>query len=156
MDRMKTFFKYAMIILAFYIFSNFIINVGLNMRYKKITAKDNIVTQVTIMQAEATKVNGRIKGKVKNLEENNVNGKYIKIDLYTKNNILMGTKYIAIKDIKIDEQDDFEVYFKLQDVKYYDISIVDEVTQKVNDDAFLDEDLKTTAIIALLFYLCLV
>ena len=53
MARMKTFLIYALIIVGFYIFSEFMINVGLNSTYRSINRKDNI-GQVNIYQAEAT------------------------------------------------------------------------------------------------------
>ena len=40
MDRIKTFLKYALWVIAFAIFSEFIINVGLNSSYKKIERKE--------------------------------------------------------------------------------------------------------------------
>lgn len=62
---MGTFLKYALWIIAFWIFSNFLIEIGLNSNYKNIERKDE-VSQVSIYQAEATKVNGRIRGFIKN------------------------------------------------------------------------------------------
>lgn len=156
MDRMKTFFKYAMFLLVFYIFSNILINVGLNMRFNEITSKEDLSSQIAITQAEATRVNGRIKGNVKNTQENNINGKYLKVDLYKNDNTLMGTNYIAINDINVDESQDFEVYFKMQDIEYYDINIVNTAEQTLNSELFLDDDLKTTAVFALIFYLCVI
>lgn len=61
MKRMGTFLKYALWIIAFWILSNFLIEVGLNSNYKKIERRDEL-SKVSIYQAEATKVNGRIRG----------------------------------------------------------------------------------------------
>lgn len=61
MKRMGTFLKYALWIIAFWILSNFLIEVGLNSNYKKIERRDDL-SLVSIYQAEATKVNGRIRG----------------------------------------------------------------------------------------------
>ncbi|MCF0125046.1 MAG: hypothetical protein HUJ68_04705, partial [Clostridia bacterium] len=47
MSRMKTFFKYAMWIILFFVFSELITYVGLNSSYKNIDRKDNI-SQVEI------------------------------------------------------------------------------------------------------------
>ena len=65
MDKIKSYFKYIIWIVLFFIFSEFLINVGLNSNYRDIERKDN-VTQVSIYQADATKVNGRIRGIIKN------------------------------------------------------------------------------------------
>lgn len=58
---MGTFLKYVLWLIAFFIFSNFLIEVGLNSNYKKIERRDEF-SGVSIYQAEATKVNGRIRG----------------------------------------------------------------------------------------------
>lgn len=54
MDRLKTFLKYALWIIGFFILSNFLIYVGLNSNYRDLERKDSI-QQVQIYQAEATK-----------------------------------------------------------------------------------------------------
>ena len=53
MARLKTFLIYALIIVGFFIFSEFIINVGLNSSYHDITRRDN-TSQVEITEAQAT------------------------------------------------------------------------------------------------------
>ena len=125
MDRMKTFFIYALIIVGFYLFSNLLIEVGLNSRYKDIQRTDNL-TQVGIYQAEATKVNGRIRGTITNSEPEELNGKYVKIEFFSKRNVSLGNKYIEVISLKENETAPFEIFFKLKDVATYNVSIVDE------------------------------
>lgn len=120
MDRMKTFLKYALWVIAFAIFSEFLINVGLNSTYKAIERRDEI-PQVQIQQAEATLVNGRIKGTI---DTANINKQYVKIDLFSKRGIFLGKKYIQLQ--KAQSKQDFSIYFELEDVKSYQISLVDE------------------------------
>ena len=76
MDRLKTLFMYASWVILFFIFSNFLINVGLNATYKPIERRDN-VSQVNIYQAEATLVDGRIRGIITNSETEDLSGKYL-------------------------------------------------------------------------------
>ena len=78
MDRMKTFAKYAIWVILFWILSDILIYYGINTTYKTISRRNEISNQIAINDAEATKVNGRIKGAVTNTEENNIIGKYIK------------------------------------------------------------------------------
>ena len=75
MDRMKTFLKYIIWFVLFFFFSNFIINVGLNSSYKNIERRDSI-EQVQIKQAQATLVNGRIKGTIKNSDKDYLTHRY--------------------------------------------------------------------------------
>lgn len=125
MDRMKTLFKYAMWVILFYIFSNLMIYLNIETTYQNIGRKDRI-EQVTIYQAQATKVNGRIKGTIYNDSKNKITNKYLRIDLYSARDVFLGSKYIDIGSIRENETRDFETYFKVQDVEYYEIKFADE------------------------------
>lgn len=125
MDRMKTFLKYTLWIVAFYIFSNLMIYLNIETTYQNIGRKDNI-EQVTVYQAQATKVNGRIKGTIFNNAENKLTKQYIKIDLYSERDNFLGSKYIDVSNMRDNETREFEIYFKIKDVDYYEIKLVDE------------------------------
>ena len=86
MSRMKTFLKYALWIIGFFIFSEIVIYIGINSSYKDIQRKDN-TAQVQIAQAQATLVNGRIKGRITATIEDYLTGKYIRIEFYSKRDI---------------------------------------------------------------------
>ena len=125
MDRMKTFLKYAIWIILFYIFSNILIYLNLETTYQNIGRKDNL-EQVTIYQAQATKVNGRIKGTIYNNEKNKITNKYLRIDLYSERGNFLGSKYIDVSNMRDNETRELEAYFKVQDVDYYEMKFTDE------------------------------
>ena len=125
MDRMKTFFKYAIWIILFYIFSNILIYLNLETTYQNIGRKDDL-PQVTVYQAQATKVNGKIKGSIYNSEANKITNKYLRIDLYSERDVFLGSKYIDVSTMRDSETRNFEEYFKVQDVDYYEMKFVDE------------------------------
>ena len=125
MDRMKTLAKYVVWIVLFYIFSNLMIYLNLESTYQNIGRKDNL-PQVTVYQAQATKINGRIKGSIYNSEEHKITNKYLRIDLYSERDVFLGSKYIDVSTMRDDETRNFEEYFKVQDVDYYEIKFVDE------------------------------
>lgn len=125
MDRMKTLLKYALWIILFYIFSNLMIYLNIETTYQNIGRKDNI-EQVTIYQAQATKINGRIKGTIYNNAENKITNNYLKIDLYSERDNYLGSKYIDVSNMRDNETREFEIYFKVQDVEYYEIKFTDE------------------------------
>ena len=143
MSRMKTFFKYAMWVILFFIFSEIMININLETAYRNIGRKDNL-PQVTIYQAQATKVNGRIKGTIKNQDENKIESKYIKVDFYSERDVLLGTKYIDVFAMRENETQDLELYFKLQNVDYYEMSFTNEKTE--SEITLLPQDLTTSQI----------
>ena len=125
MSKLKKFFKYILLLVAFMIFSELIINVGLNSSYKKIQRKDNI-PQVEMKQAEATLVNGRMKGTIKNSNEDFLTNKFVQVELFSKRDVLVGRKYIPITTTEVTRTQDFEFYFELKDVTSYKVSIVNE------------------------------
>ena len=125
MDRMKTLSKHVLALILFFIFSNIMININLETTYQDIGRKDNI-EQVTVHQADATKINGRIKGTIYNNSENKIQNNYLRIDLYSERDNFLGSKYIDISNIRENETRSFEVFFKVQDVEYYEIILTDE------------------------------
>ncbi len=153
MSRLKTFVKYAIWIILFWILSDILIYYGVNSTYKEIKSKNEIQSQITIKNAEATKVNGRIKGTVTNNEENDLSGKYLKIDLYADSGNLLATEYEEIGKLRANEVKSFETYFKMQDVKAYEINIVDEKAEETTTEVFMTEDMKKAGVLALLTYM---
>ena len=126
MARLETFLIYALIIVGFFLFSEFLINVGLNSSYKDITRKDN-TSQVEINEAQATLVNGKIKGTIKDERgQNSLTGKYVEIDLYSSRDNMIGRRYVEIETTDVNTTQDFNIYFEAEDVKSYSVVIVNE------------------------------
>ena len=153
MDTMKKFAKYAIWLILFWILSDILIYYGINSTYKAILPKSEQISQISVENAEATKVNGRISGTVANNEENDLSGKYIKIDLYANSGNLLGTNYLSIGNLRTNETKNFETYFKIQDVKFYDVSIAVEAVEEDTTDLFMSEDLTRWGVLALLTYM---
>lgn len=148
MSRMKTFAKYAVWVILFFLFSNILIYVGLNSTYKNMEAKATTSNLVNIQRAESTSVNGRIYGSVTNTVENNLTGKYIRIDIYSQRNVLLATKFLEIGELAIGSTDNFEIYFKTQNADLYNISVVDTVEDTdANYSVFSSEEYRQYQII---------
>jgi hypothetical protein len=165
MDRLKTFRKYIIWIIAFYIFTMICTYVGLNATYRDMnrigTWPDGLIVDI----AQATSVNGRIYGKVTSNEENNLEGKYIKVQIYTKKGILAGCKYLKIENTKLNEPKKFAVTFTYENIGYYKVEIVEDSVEtqkeviKITDlykDIFTDEELRMYAIVSLVLTLILI
>lgn len=125
MARVKTFFIYFLLIVAFFIFSQIMIYIAINttLQYKNIVLKTTLPMEVEV---QATSINGFAKGKVINNTESKIQNKYIKIECYSKYDTLMGTKYIEIDKIGAKEEKEFEVHFNFNKVDKAIIDIVDE------------------------------
>lgn len=150
MSRMKTFLIYTLLVIGFFIFSELLINVSLETTYSNLGRKDNL-EQVTIYQAQATKVNGRIKGTIFNDENNKITERYLKIDLYSERDVLLGSKYIDLLGIRDNETRELEVYFKLQDVDYYEMKFVEEKDSEEEIPSLLKDLTKEEILVTTLF-----
>lgn len=125
-DKMSTMQKIAMwilILIGVFILSDFLINVGLNSTYKDIARQDNN-TGIIVYQADATYVNGRIRGLIKDFET--TKGNYVKVELYSKRNVLVGKSYVELETIQEGETQAFEILFRAKDVASYKIEMVKE------------------------------
>ena len=125
MSRMKTFLKYALWVVGFFILSDILISVGLNSLYRDIKNTGNLDNRISIYQSEATAVNGRVRGTINNSGEDDLSNKFLKMDFYSKRDVFLGSKYIEIGKLGKDESKNFEAFFKLKDVSYYKTKFVD-------------------------------
>ena len=114
---------WILILVGVFIFSDFLISVGLNSTYKDIQREDNNAA-IVVYQADATYVNGRMRVLIKETEE--LQGKYVKVELYSKRDVSVGKSYIEIQNSQKDGVQPFELLFKAQDVAYYKMEVVNE------------------------------
>ena len=139
MDRMKTFGKYLLLVIAFYIVSNLLAYFCIETTYsnieKQIEQTENI--NLTIEKAEATIINGKISGTITNNSEQSINSKYIKIELISKRGNLILTKYLKIDELKANETKEFKLSFEAENIAKAKISIT---------DTYIEEGEKTTLI----------
>ena len=146
MDTVKTFIKYIIWIILFWILSDFLINVGLKSTYKEMQKVEQIPSGIQVKEIKSTAVNGKI-----NLIVNstNLSGKFIKVDLYSsifssKDNLL-GTQYLEIGEIKENQTKEIDTYFKIADVKKYKISVTDEKGEST--EGFMDTAMSAITIV---------
>ncbi|MCI9064178.1 MAG: hypothetical protein HFJ17_06210 [Clostridia bacterium] len=125
MSRMKTFGKYALMVIGIYFFTSILIFIGFNLNYKNITIKGDMPKEISIAKAESTSNTGRIYGYISNYKENNINGKYIKIEILNSDEEISEIQYLKIDDVKYNDKKMFKAFFKTENAKFYKISIVD-------------------------------
>ena len=162
MGRLKTFRNYVLWLIGFSFFTYFLTFVGFNATYKNMNEPSNLPNGVNIVMAQSTAVNGRIYGEVTSTDENNLNGKYLKVDIYGKRNNIIGTKYLKLENLNKDEPKKFAVNYTAENIKKYNIEVIEndeELEQKIIDannlykDIFTDEELKGGMILALVIAL---
>ena len=139
------FATWAIWLILFWILSDILIYVGLNSTYKNVSQRGEIPAGIEVVQMQATKVNGRTKINVK---DTSLSGKYIKIDLYSSTDVNLATQYIEIGTLNENETKEIETYFKISEVKSYEITIVDEMGQST--EGFMDTALSALTVLGIL------
>lgn len=127
MARMKQIAFYTILIVVFIIFSNFMIKVGLKNTYRVISGKIEVVApEITMTEVKTTDVNGYAKGTIKNNMDEHIDKIYIKIELYSKRNVHLGTEYLEIRNLNKEETRNFEINYRYSNVNNYKITCVYE------------------------------
>lgn len=153
MAKMKKFLTYALLIVAFWIFSDIIIYLSINSAYANVNTKVYTNSpEVIIGESRATYVNGFIKGSIKNNTEATINDKYLKIELYSARDVKLGTKYVKINNLEAEKYQDFEMWYKFTDVEYANITVTDNI-QNSSEEEFLSQETATYLVIGTLLVL---
>ena len=149
MDRMKTFGLYALCIILFFVFSNIMINFAIKGTYKTINA--NVILKedlkINVNDVKATYINGYVEGNVINTGEYK-DIAYVKIDLYSRRDNLLGTKYVKMPNIRKNETRQFRTGFEFTDVKRAEIKMVDEVGDNVTEEQFSTKEMRFAKLLA--------
>lgn len=154
-NRIRTFGIYALCVILFFIFSNIMIEVALKATYDPI---DTYITQpegmkIEINESKATYVNGYVGGNITHTNDV-MSVAYVKIDLYTKRNVCMGTKYVELNHLIPYKAREFRMGFQYNDVDYARITVVDEIPENTPEEAFESENLAGPMLIAAVIFLC--
>jgi len=122
MGTLKKFRNYILAIVAFFVLTEVLVNLGFRASYRDLTGT-NQVEQVTVNLAEATNINGRVQLSVRrDIELKN----FVKVEFFSERNVSLGSYYIDVAGVKLNTTANFEFSFKQRYVKYYLISQVDE------------------------------
>lgn len=148
MTTQKKFFIYFLLIATFLIVSQFIIYAILNTTYKYKSYEVKTSLPITV-EHQATSINGYVKGNILNNTNQEIKDKYLKIECFSKNNVLMGKKYIKIDSIEANSSIDYDIKYNFNKVERAEIDIVDEVPQDVpEEDRKSDKTLSLAAMVA--------
>lgn len=129
MATVKKIARYAVIIVVFVILTDCMIKVGLRSTYKTISGEIKTSSPEIIMEeVKTTDVNGYAKGKIKNNSDKDIERMYIKLDLYSKRDVNLGTEYLEINNLKVGKEQEFEIKYRYSNVNHYEITIIDSKT----------------------------
>ena len=128
MDRMKTFFIYFLLFVGLFLVSNMLENGLIYDMYEKINGKinNNYGIEVINNDSRATNVNGFMNLSVINGVNSSLENRYLKLDLYNKQDLLALTEYIDLNGLNQNEKKDFNLKFNANNIERYEASVVNE------------------------------
>lgn len=132
MKRMQTFLTYALIIIGFYFFSNFLIDFGISSSYKDVEQdkikmeQSNNGFEIEVDKANSNRRQAYFTGTVKNNSDKVIEKQYVKVDSYFKGK-LMQEKYLAFENMQPEEERKFKLLYSLGQIDEFRVSYVDEI-----------------------------
>lgn len=161
MKTLKKFGIYLLLLLVLYIFVSLASFGFIKKVYKNINDYEIATNspKIEVIESKATYVNGYVIAKVTNDTGKEIDKTYLKLDLYTKNNNYLGSKYNEIKDFSNNEVLEVKTNYKFNGVDHYKLSIVNSIA---NDNIVNDADelshglfylLTISGIIMLIYYI---
>lgn len=134
MDRLKTFLKYLIVFVAFYIFTDVLTSIALSNNYKIMQCAefDSGSYIVETQNAKSTSVSGYIDGTIKLKPEYENPEKYLEFDFYSKYGNLMGRKYLDLSDKDLTSEQPFKINFDFDDILKYEVKATNDV-QKISE-----------------------
>lgn len=132
MKRMQTFLTYALIIIGFYFFSNFLIDFGISSSYKDVEQdkikmeQSNNGFEIEVDKANSNRRQAYFTGTVKNNSDKVIEKQYVKVDSYFKGK-LMQEKYLAFENMQPGEERKYKLLYSLGQIDEFRVSYVDEI-----------------------------
>ena len=117
--------KIILLVVGGFLLTGILIFIGFNVNYKPIELKSELPSVISIEKAEATKVQARVYGRIKNTDKNDLNGKYIKVSAFNANNEKIATEFLKIENLRKDENKLFRATFNAEKVSGYTIDLVE-------------------------------
>ena len=140
MGRLKTFRTYALLIIAFFIFSTIASNVLLKNSYVNLSTVTDVTKSedgmtVETVDVKANKRQGVFEGKVTNTSGSAIEKKYIRVRAYD-DDILLQTRYLTVNELEPGEPRDFTTKFTADGINRYEVDFVDEapIERTIIDD----------------------
>lgn len=131
MNTMKLFRNLFILFILLFIFVSYMSDAFIKSTYTLIS-KAEVLTEspkIEIIEARSTNINGFLRAKITNNTDKEIDNKYIKLDFFSKHDNNLGTKYLKIKDLSINETKEFRLEHNYQGVEKITAEIIDKVPE---------------------------
>ncbi len=140
MNTMHQFKQYLICFILLFIFVGymskaFIASTYIPIRNIEITSES---PKIEIMEAKSTNVNGFVVAKITNNTSSVIDNKYIKLDFFSKHDNILGSKYLKVSNLDIDDTAQFKLDYKFDGVKSIKGNVVDALPDGENINISLE------------------
>lgn len=135
MNKLKTFLIYVLIIVGFFIISEFLSGELIKQMYVSLDGSvieefeykgEKTALSVEILEAKATRMNGYITARVTNNTDNLIDKAYLKIDMFAKKDLKAVSRYMEITDLKPGEAQNYTLKFRAGYVDTYRVAVKED------------------------------
>lgn len=135
MNKLKTFLIYVLIIVGFFIISEFLSGELIKQMYVSLDGSvseefeykgEKTALSVEILEAKATRMNGYITARVTNNTDNLIDKAYLKIDMFAKKDLKAVSRYMEITDLKPGESQNYTLKFRAGYVDAYRVAVKED------------------------------
>ena len=139
MKKLQTFTIYALIILGFFLFSEFLSGQLIKQMYFELKGNykesfeyngEKNAISMEVIDAKASRMNGQLTARVTNNTDNTIDKAYLKLDLFAKDDIKAVSRYMEINDLKPGESKDYTLKFKAGYVDTYKVAVKEDYPDK--------------------------
>jgi len=142
MDRMKTFWRYFIVFVLFYLIINGLTYLSTRPTYTKLNSYELEVfsPKVTITEAKNKYSGGYIEGTVENNTNSIINLGYLKFEFYDEDEAYVGTEFKELKYFNVGETQNFRIEHTYKQVDNVIISLQSDKTELPPDpvQSFID------------------
>lgn len=142
MKRMKTFFLYALMLVAFYLFSNLASNLLILNSYEDVNSNNIKISEsnngfsINVEDASSNKRQAYFTGSVKNTSDKVIKRQNVRVNSYYKGE-LMQSKYLVFENLQPGEERKFKLRYSVGNIDKYEVDYVDDIpiNKTIIDDA---------------------
>ncbi len=145
METIKKFIMYFFMFVAFFLLMSGLTSLALRDNFVDVTDCKVVGTSpaITVNECKTTRTHGYIKGSITNDTGEHIPLKYLKVNLYDKDGVYLGSEYKELKYFNVNETINFDIDYKYNKVDKVLIGLTDEMT---DDEYNLFDDIEDDSV----------
>lgn len=134
MKTMKLFKNLFILFIFIFVFVSYMSDAFIMSTYTLIS-KSEVISEspkIEILEARSTNINGFVIARITNNTGSKIDNQYIKLDFFSKYDNNLGTKYLKINNLEVNESQEFKLDYKYEGVT----KIIGTVVEELPDSSY--------------------